>query len=230
MIKYMKKVFSSLLLIFILPLRQFKKIFKDNFLSGLILGAIFSLLVNVMSMQLQTIVEKQRILEALENEIAANYIQAVSDTDNALNERKNQKNANIFTLTHRFFLRDLWEQSTDARQYVAQLDQKQQRQINAYYNYLIPITNLYVETSNEINIKFMERCFDPNEEITVVEQQSCNEMYYSLLTGNASNLSYKVALESYNVLEAFHPTKDRLNSPLLRFLIGSESIRILSGK
>src|SRR3989344_2005711 len=72
----MKKVFSSLLLVFTLPPSIFKKTKIDNFLGGLILGAIFALIVNIVTVQVQEIIKKQRVYEAIENEVLNNLLTA----------------------------------------------------------------------------------------------------------------------------------------------------------
>lgn len=225
----MKKVFSSLLLIFILPLRQFKKIFKDNFLSGLILGAIFSLVVNVISMQVQGKVEKQRILEAIENEIYQNNVLANDNVTQAINQRKNKINASSYTIARKFS-RDIWEQSVEPLEYVAQLKSNMQIEINAYYNIAIPASNQLIETLNSEYIGNMKNCFDDYIKKTEEEQNLCNDKQYFYLDSVALYPSRLVYDQAIKILEIFHPTQDRLNSPILRFLMGSESMRVLSGK
>lgn len=110
----MKKVFSSLFLVFLLPYRAFKfpiKILKkskiDNFLGGLIVGALFSLLVNILTIQIQELMQKQRILEAVETEIVTNMLQAKSDIENAIQQSKENAHANPY-ITRRKFSRNLW--------------------------------------------------------------------------------------------------------------------------
>ncbi len=64
----MKKVFSNVFLVFVYPLSFLRKMKVNNFLGGLILGAVISLIVNVATVQIQEKINKQRILEAVENE------------------------------------------------------------------------------------------------------------------------------------------------------------------
>ncbi len=72
----MKKVFSSLILAVTFPVKLLKKTKVDNFVGGLIFGAIFSLVVNIVTVQIQETIQKQRILEAVENEILTNTLTA----------------------------------------------------------------------------------------------------------------------------------------------------------
>lgn len=225
----MKKTFSTLLLICILPFRQFKKIFKDNFLSGLILGAIFSLLVNIVSMQLQGMIEKQRILEAIENEINTNNLQASGFVTTALTQREKKIKANSMMLARKFS-RDVWEQSSEPLQYVAQLDQKNQILINTYYSIVLPDSNHMIERMNSEYDLRMKDCFDYSNIRTTNEQLECDNQYYFYLDSIALYPGNHVHKSGTELLKTFHPTKDRLNSQLLKFLMGSESMRILSGK
>ncbi len=225
----MKRIFSSLILIFVLPFIKFKSIFKDNFFSGLIIGAVFSLLVNIVSMQIQGLVEKQRVLEAIENEIVNNYLQANGDISTALYQQKQNEGANPFII-NRKFSRNFWEQSSEPIQYVAQLDSETQIFISTYYNFLIPYSNAMIDISNDMYKSNMKDCFNYTKLISKQEQLNCDNSYYSYLNSNAKNISSLVSKKSEDLLKIFHPTQNRLNNPFLRFLMGSNSMRILSGK
>lgn len=225
----MKRAFSLLILLFVVPFKKIKTLFKDNFLSGLIIGAIFSLLVNLISMQVQGLVDKQRVLEAIENEIISNSIHANGLASTALTQRKNKEKANIFLLPQKFS-RDLWEQSIEPIQYVAQLNSKQQILINSYYTFTVPFNNQMIDLSNKQFIDSNKECFDFNKILSKVAQQECNENYYSFLDNIALYPGKMTGQAGFEVLDDFHPTQDRLKSPLLRFLMGSESMKVLSGK
>lgn len=225
----MKRIYGSLILIFVLPFKKIKSIFKDNFLSGLIIGAFFSLLVNVVSMQIQGLVEKQRVLEAIENEVVNNFLQANGDVSTALDQQAHSKRANPFVI-NRKFSRNLWEQSSEPIQYVAQLDSETQIFINSYYNFLIPYSNEMIDISNEMYKLNMKDCFNYTKLLSKQEQLDCDNSYYLYLNSNAENISSLVSKKSGDLLKIFHPTQNRLNNYLLRFLMGSDSMRILSGK
>lgn len=227
----MKRVFSSLLLIFVLPFKQFKKIFKDNFLSGLILGAIFSLVVNIISMQAQGKVEKQRILEAIENEVASNMIQASNVIKGNLKEIKDNKGVNFFH-NYQKYSRDLWEQSSEPIQYVAQLKPLIQSEISVYYTIVIPMNNeMQVKLNQLADIQYMNCASDfDNLKLSKEIHKQCDDNYYNLLRMEATGGAKYIFDTSNELLNKFHPTQDRLNSPVLRFLMGSESMRIFSGK
>lgn len=224
----MKRIFSSVFLVFAYPVKFLKKIKINNFLGGLILGAIITLIVNVATVQIQEQISKQRILEAIENEIATNMLQA----SNALTEnnevQKNNTGINNFH-TFRKYSRDLWEQSTEPLQYVAQLDQQTQIKLNGYYTISVPRANLVQDKFNDISNKMMGNCFDEYG-VNVINGKltSCNKEYYNLLQLESLSTSKDVFEQSLSILKLFHPTSDRLNDPFLRFLMGSQSMRILS--
>lgn len=226
----MKKVFSNLLLIFVLPFKQFKKIFKDNFLSGLILGALFSLLVNVISMQVQGVVDKQRILEAIENEIVSNLVNANNVI--TLNQQDIDKKIQLYSLyVFKKYSRDLWAQSSEPLQRVSQLDQKTQIAIHNYYTLSLPFSITIQDKIIRAKEKLDDYCFEYlGSEIKKDKINECNFMFYELLKLEMTTSGKYVSEDSFKLLKQFHPTKDRLNNPFLRFLMGSESTRILSGK
>lgn len=226
----MKKIFSNFYLIFQSPFKLLKRTRVDNFLGGLIVGALFSLLVNIFTLQIQEEISKQRILEAIENEVATNMLQA----SNVLTENNDtqQKNMGINNFhTFRKYTRDLWEQSTEPLQYIAQLDSQTQIKLSVYYTITIPRANLLQDKLNSISDKLTDNCFDEYD-VEVIQDKltECNKAYYNLLQLESDSTSKSLFNESYALLQQFHPTADRLNSRILRFLMGSQSMRILSGE
>jgi uncharacterized membrane protein YgaE (UPF0421/DUF939 family) len=73
----MKKIIPNTLGTILIPIRLLKKISRNNFINGLIVGAICSLIVNIITVQVQEELQKQRILEAIENEIMTNMLQSL---------------------------------------------------------------------------------------------------------------------------------------------------------
>lgn len=74
----MKKVWTSITLLFSYPFLVLKNTKIDNFVGGLIVGAIFSLIVNIATVKVQEDINKQRALEALEREMIFHTITAKS--------------------------------------------------------------------------------------------------------------------------------------------------------
>ena len=120
----MKKVFSSLLLVFSIPLSLLKKTKWDNFVGGLIFGAVFSLVVNVATVQVQQTIDKQRTLEALEAEILFHGLTA----NNVMKENSQQvadrKRPNYFRVAS-YYPDDVWKNS-DVVNYIMEIDPKVQ--------------------------------------------------------------------------------------------------------
>lgn len=214
---------------FLFPVKKIKLVFKDNFYSGLILGAIFSLVVNIASMQIQATIEKQRVLEAIEYEIVSHSVISSTNLNAAINERKNKTSANRLT-TNSIYSTNVWNQSIEPHLYVAQLDPAVQVQVNGYYTFLVPRWNDVIMISNRIYERDMTECFNYKIVLSNKEQIECNENYYNYLEDNALYPGKAIHDSAIKVLSVFHPTQDRLNNPWLRFVMGSNSLNILSGK
>ena len=154
----MKKIIGSLILILFLPFRLIKKIKLNGFIAGTIFGAIFSLLVNVITIQLQEIIQKQRVLEAIENEVLNNLLQAnnVIEFNNQYVQDENQMS---YIDTPRKYSRDLWEQSSEPLQYIAQLDQQTQVALYGFYTISIPEANNMLDKANEIIKTYLDGCY-----------------------------------------------------------------------
>lgn len=224
----MKKVFSNLFLIFVYPMRLLGKIKVNNFLSGLILGAIISLIVNVATVQIQEIIKKQRILEAVENEVLNNLI-ASNNILNLNSEYIKNKKAQNYLYTLKKYSRDLWEQSTEPLQYIAQLDRQTQNKIELYYSFTIPSSNATVDRIDYFTRDKLSNCFLQFGRLTVNETNACQSTYYNLL-GLEELPAEWMSKGSYELLKVFHPTRDRLNNPFLRFIMGNEAMRPLVDK
>lgn len=222
----MGKTSNTLRQIFSYPLLLLKKFTKDTFVNGLIFGAIFSLIVNVVTIQMQESIQKQRIYEALENEILTNSI-----TASTIIEENNKiiKEDSLPDYYHpsAVYNNDVWN-SQEALKYIVQLDPELQAEIFSYYNpYLIQV--------NEINQKDilltnddLRFCYSDYEALTSLEKQKCKRVYYEFLE-NESTTASGVFDWSEELLAKFQPTKDRLKNPLLRLIMGSRAIEALKG-
>ncbi|MCZ2223430.1 MAG: hypothetical protein LC122_07345, partial [Chitinophagales bacterium] len=188
----MKKVFSSILLIFLLPFKLLKnnKVKKtnkfiqanNNFFMGLLLGALLSLVVNIASVQIQNVIEKQRVLEALENEILSNTLQAKRIMEYNIEELEKNKGINTF---HTFskYNNDIWTQSIDSAKWISQLDSKVQTEISGYYTIILPGHNSLIEKLISLSEIYNRECafysgnmFD-QVSIELNKQQRCNTLY-----------------------------------------------------
>ncbi len=209
-------------------MRALRSVTKNSFVSGLIFGAIFSLIVNVITVQIQEIIKKQRILEAIEMEIASNIIQG--DKTIAIN-RKVIDSGDVpnYFRTITFYSRDLWEQSSDPLQYIAQLDPTVQNDIHDYYTVTLKQNNQLLNRVERLANEKLLNC-DPSvgQAIDKERQIECTKWNKAIL--EIENLSaLNVGEKGIEVLKKFHPTKDRLNNIFLRILMGDKSTRFLSG-
>lgn len=218
----LKTIFSSPLVVFS-GIRRFK---LNGFVGGLMFGAIFSLFVNVITVQIQELVNKQRALEAVESEIMINLLQA-----NSIIRQNNDKVDNDVSINYLhsspLYSLDVWSQSEPLR-YIAQLDQDVQSNVILYYNVIAKNANMSVGRANNLLEQDLPECYS-NNYIFKKDDVKClmlEEEVYAF-----ENLAADLMSEySDKVLDNFHPTQDRLNSFLLKLLMGNKSTRILSGE
>ncbi|MBI3289774.1 hypothetical protein HYZ78_00070 [Candidatus Microgenomates bacterium] len=223
-INKIKPIFASPLLL----LKSLRKTNIDNFLGGLILGAIFALIVNIITVQVQEVIKKQRIYEAVENEILNNLILA----NNVLklnNEDVNNKETINYLHTPNRYSKDLWVQSGEPLQYIAQLERETQNKLSVYYSIAVPGSNAMIEKIENVVGEKLIKCFSKSNNLSEVEKKGCGDTYEVLLSFETVSAEH-MSKNSYELLLAFHPTRDRLNNFFLRSIMGSESIRPLSGE
>lgn len=223
----MKKIFSTLILIISYPIKLLRRSKFDNFVGGLIFGALFSLLVNIFTFQIQEIIQKQRILEALENEIVSN---ALTAEQIAVQNKKNiedKSGYNPFSYLDRYS-RDLWEQSSEPLQYIAQLDQSIQIPLLGYYSWTIPSQNGMLTRLENFTADKLKNCSPIGEVINVNDSDYCRQ-WNAVLLDSERSIALDVAVESFKLLKIFHPTRDRLNNWFLKLIMGNKSTKILSG-
>lgn len=223
-----KKIFSNLLLLFTFPIKLVKKSRIDNFVGGLLVGAIFSLVVNVITNQFQEMIQRQRILEAIENEMASNVVNADTLIEINKKEDEEKKLVNYFKIS-RDYSSDIWTQSSEPLQYVAQLDPEIQSAVNVYYDFSIGVANGWVNMANKQIGKYQDICFDENIEPVQSNLDRC--LAQSKIIRDIENLAAEAMVDDgIELLQSFHPTKDRLNNRLLKLFMGDKSMKILSSE
>lgn len=226
----MKKIFSSILLVFSFPFSVLKKTKIDNFVGGLIFGAVFSLVVNIATVQVQEMIQRQRNLEAIENEIVNNVLKAsnVLSYNQDLIDKK--QHPNFFFYTSKYS-DDVWTQSSEPLQYLVQLDPEVYTSVAGFYTIYVKSTNQTIDKIDQLRRDRLTDCYFEydNKNTTDEEKQICDLWNEDTLRFEANSAGL-LAKNGFEVLEKFHPTKDRLENPFLRFFIGDKSTRILSGK
>jgi len=181
----MKKVVGSLLLILTWPFKFLKKSKIDNFVGGLIFGAIFSLVVNIITVQVQELVNKQRILEAIENEIVNNTIIAKGVIEENTKSIDKKEAYNPF-YTLRYYSKDLWTQSSEPLQYVAQLSQESQIAISGYYTYTISEHNRMTDSLEKLTSPHLIYCNDIDLNKGLANKGECDTWNHILLNSERS--------------------------------------------
>ncbi|MFH1792140.1 MAG: hypothetical protein ABH819_00665 [Patescibacteria group bacterium] len=223
----MKKIVSSLLLVVTWPFKFLKKSKFDNFVGGLIFGAVFSLVVNIITVQIQEKINKQRALEGLENEIMINVLQANNIIKTNDEASKNNTPINFFYYSPTYSI-DFWTQSSEPLRYSAQLDQDIQSGIMVLYSSIFKNANGYVNRTNNLIDQELPKCFTDNF-VYKHDDNSCVMLEATIRT--SENLAADLVSQYGNeVLSYFHPTQDRLNNWFLKALMGGKSMRILSGE
>lgn len=224
----MKKILSSLTLVLLFPIKLLKRTRIDNFIGGLIFGAVFSLVVNIVTVQIQETIQKQRVLEAIENEIVTNLVIANSTFNSRAKYIDENSQINIY-FSPTTYSSDVWKQSSDAIGYVSQLDPEIQTKISLYYSMTIPFANYSAEKSAFFANTAIELCFTENLEYKPADKIKCDTQ--TLFAYSSDKFGAEtISDEGFKVLQIFHPTKDRLSSWFLRLLMGEKSTVILSGK
>ncbi len=224
----MKKVFSSLILAITFPVKLLKKTKIDNFVGGLVFGAIFSLVVNIATVQIQEVIQKQRVLEAIENEIVSNLVRANSTYDARVKDINEITPINLY-YSPTTYSADVWGQSSDAIGYVSQLDPEIQTKVILYYSSTVPHSNYIAQKSMNFINSAIQLCFTENLEYKTLDKIRCETQTLFAYTSDKFGAE-SISNEGFEVLQVFHPTKDRLNSWFLKLLMGNKSTVILSGK
>lgn len=170
-------------------------------------------------------IQKQRILEALENEVLSNTLLASNTLGNNNKILKEKNTPNIF---HPFFKYsdDLWKQS-ESLQYLSQLDQETQISINVYYTTTLKYNNDMIDKYNKIADQKLTNCYDFSN-LNETEKQICNKTYWSIINWESESAG-DMSKNGFDVLNKFHPTKDRRNNFVLSVLMGNKSTKVLSG-
>lgn len=225
----MNKIYTPFISTLVMPLRAVFKTSKkimgnlklDTFVGGLLIGAIFSLIVNVITIRITDDITKQRALEALQNEIAYNNIQANGTLGY---DKKNIADKSLPNVFYYYPLYDdnVWSNSLTL-QYLEQANPQQQVLVNIYYDYVIRDNNSMLTNLNSLSKTYMQECFNTTKPLTLTQTKSCkanNALFLSLEAKSA----ILVLQYGYKTLDAFHPTQDRLNNPFLKLLMGSDAI------
>lgn len=203
----------------------FKRIKFNSFISGLIFGAVFSLVVNIITVQIQDIVQKQRVLEALEYEIFNNAAQAEAtikaDARIADKEEKVDYYHNFLKYSDK-----VWN-SSEFLKYGLSLDPKVQAQIHTYYEVTVNFNNELLNKNDKLMENQLGGCYLNDGALKQPSDLQCIQSfnYFFILEVQSAK---RVFDQSLSILRIFHPTKDRMQNPVLKLLMGNQSLGALS--
>lgn len=222
-----KTIFSSPLLI----VAFFRKAKFDNFVGGLIFGAIFSLVVNIATVQLQETITKQRYYEAIEQEMITHYLKASNVID--LNRKLiNGEIKETFLTSYPYtYSQTFWDEG-DAIAYIQQLDPIAQGRITTYYSTTVDFANVFINQYRQTYLD-LDSDYQKCSYIEVSKSTSCTGLKNARDAAYRSfeSAQYGAAKQLYNTYldarQVFHPTQDRLESPILRILMGEKAMPIL---
>ncbi len=204
--------------------KLFKK-FEGNFLTGILIGAIFSLVVNLITNQVGEEIAKQKVQEALEIELVNQHLLA----NNIISEynKGNYKKSNFYYYTSHRFDNYIWR-SLGSTTFFYSLPSQIQAKLLTHYSVYIDSTNtLYANYDNVIND------YETKYTICVFDNKACdaerviNNKVVDFYSYWQANYATTIDKDVSSILQDFHPTKDRLNNPLLRLLMGSKALPIL---
>lgn len=197
----------------------------DNFLGGLIIGAGVSILVALMTNQIQDQVLRQRVLEVLENEIRSNYILAAAITGNynePTMERFEEDRQNYFYILDKYS-NNLWFQSSESLRYAFSLDSDIQVALSVFYTYTLPRANAEIDKYNETIGNRLAECERSRFHGEKFDKPSCNADY-ELMMKLEDMVAKQVGQSAWEILNKFHPTKDRKENFWLSLFIGQDAM------
>lgn len=226
-----RNVFSTLLTSPVALFRKIKKITLNSFVGGLIFGAIFSLIVNVITVQFQEMITKQKYLESLEREIVSHLVRSSVIIED-IEESQTSDDATPLVLAWRYDTA-VWD-STDILGYIYDLESSTQAEITAHYSFRVSDINRtldYIEDSmnqlefDSINCYLQQK---PDAECEILDE--AHYQAAELFEGYTLQIAERMHTSAENLLADFHPTQDRLDNWMLRMLMGEEATHITNVK
>lgn len=215
------------------PFYFIKKVFRgnlDNFVGGLIFGAVFSLIVNIATVKVQEDLSRQRALESLEREMIYHSLNAnnLFKEVNRVNSLPDKQIINEdFVMNVRFDTR-VWD-SSDVSRYMLEIDPNVGPSVEMYYTIYVFNANRILKENLDAYNKLFEPCRDLYSLTSGKPKQSveyCNKTTRYFLEAQTTAAAL-ITEGQKNYQSTFHPTRDRLNNPWLRVLLGDKSIEIL---
>ncbi len=205
--------------------KLFKK-FEANFLTGILIGAIFSLIVNLITNQIGEAITRQKSLEALEIEISDHHQTNIGMINNY--NTGNYKKGAIRVYIEKRYGDNIWK-SLASTTFFYSLPPKTQALLLSYYSNIIGGGNSVMLNNDQIVHNYLNNYIvcqfgggDCTKEIYLYNKVSDFYNEQQAATGTF------VDKYDYDISKLFHPTRDRINDPILSFLMGKEALRSLA--
>ncbi len=210
----------------------FRRVKFDNFIGGLIVGAIFSLVINIATVQVQESISKQRVLEALEREIVGHSL-LTNSVYGELNDYIDSRDDSIVgyypNSIHQRLNTKVWE-SAEIDKYIFQLSPEASSHVSVHYTVVNSINKLLDNYQAEFDTIFNKQCntffklYDLD--YPLIDKKRCNDILEYQIKSTASAMSV-VDEDAKKTIKIFHPAQDRLNSFWMKRVLGGESIEVL---
>lgn len=215
-----KTIYSSPLLLF----KAVRKIRFNSFVGGLLIGALFSLFINLVTVQFQEVILRQKYLESLEREIFSHLSQASTFTP--------PDDTDIESVAFMHLQRydsSVWN-SGNTLGYLYSLPLNVQSSIETYYRVIILGANRERDSAQSLfnNLYYKSIECPVTHEIEHCEQYA-NAIQFATDQAISLRLSESQAVmeRSSELLDNFHPSQDRVDSFILRTFMGNEIYKSL---
>jgi hypothetical protein len=214
---------NSLILLILFPIKLLKKTRIDNFVGGLIFGAVFSLFVNIATVKVQEDINRQRVLESIERELvqqSLNANNAIIEENQAL-DSKDEKLASTVTLGRSYPTR-IWD-NLEASKYIFELPSVTAGKIESHYSLFPDMVNNHITAVKLEFDTLYKGCNITIDQVINNEKfrptKDCNDIARSAFyINNVFNSS--IIKQVDEIRATFHPTQNRVNSWWLSILLG----------
>jgi hypothetical protein len=127
--------------IFLIPFIVFKILKKtkiDNFVAGVVFGALISLLINIVTVKIQDTVSRQRALEAVERELTYHIldVNAILNQEKLVRQATGSADINIDGVMAKRFSTKVWD-NTEIYSYLLEIDPEAASQVEIHYETIV---------------------------------------------------------------------------------------------
>lgn len=224
----MKKIISSVASFILLPVRWLKKSKIDNFVGGLIVGAIFSLVVNIATVKVQEDINRQRVLESLEREIVGHLLDNNRTMEDQISLEDGSSGLEITELqVHRRLSTRVWENS-EVQKYIFELPTASAGEVEAYYeNLIVPANDIRDKAEEEFKVAYKGCSYELGSQKDVDRpREECDAILLDLYIFHNA-ISEPIYESIVRISDVFHPTQDRIDSFWLRIFLGDNAHNIM---